>query len=193
MSEESVAPTTKSTASRPDLDWSQVKETVLMLRLAAAQIEFSLSDGNSSVDTLTESFTSMADSMQTIEQSSKQLIEKYQIEDELKGQVIGNCESVSQKMHQAIVAFQFYDKLVQRLDHVVLSLSRLGDLVGDPARLYSPLEWQILQDQIRSRYTMSQERELFDALMQGEDIQTVLAKMQQLTENASTEDDIELF
>ena len=31
-----------STALRPDLDWSQLKETVLMLNLAVAQIDGSL-------------------------------------------------------------------------------------------------------------------------------------------------------
>lgn len=180
-----------STATRPDLDWSQVKETVLMLKLAAAQVEFSLKDGSNSVNTLTDSFTSMAGSIKAIELSSASLFEKYNVEVADQLSVNENCQLISGKMQQAIIAFQFYDTLVQRMDHVVNSLSKLGDLVSDPARLYSPVEWGGLQEVIRSRYTMEKERELFDAIIAGEDMVQVLEKMHQVA--TSDEDDIELF
>lgn len=180
-----------STAARPDLDWSQVKETVLMLKLAAAQVEFSLKDGSNSVNALTDSFTSMAGSIKAIELSSAGLFEKYNVDEVDQSSVNVNCELVSGKMQQAIVAFQFYDTLVQRMDHVVNSLSKLSDLVSDPSRLYSPVEWGALQEVIRSRYTMEKERELFDAVIAGEDMVQVLEKMHQVA--TSEEDDIELF
>lgn len=180
----------KSTSARPDLDWSQVKETVLMLKLAAAQVEFSLREGNNSVDVLADSFTSMAGGIGAIEQSFKDLKETYNIDDD---SIVGLCGNLSGKMQHAIMAFQFYDKLVQRLDHVVGSLSQLGDLVGSPENLYSPLAWRSLQEKIRSKYTMAQERELFDALMNGESIESVLKRLHQLTEESTDNDDIELF
>jgi len=179
-----------SSSAHPDLDWSQVKETVLMLKLAAAQVEFSLKDGTNSVDTLTDSFTGMAGSIKAIELSTAGLFEKYKISKDDQTAVVDNCQQVAGKMQQAIVAFQFYDTLVQRMDHVVNSLSRLGDLVSDPGRLYSPHEWGALQEVIRSRYTMEKERELFDAILNGEDMMEVLERMHQV---ATTEDDIELF
>ncbi|RDH81552.1 MAG: hypothetical protein DIZ80_15865 [endosymbiont of Galathealinum brachiosum] len=179
-----------STANHPDLDWSQVKETVLMLKLAAAQVEFSLKDGSNSVNTLTDSFTSMAGSIKAIELGTSGLFEKYNVDESDQQIVVDNCQQVSSKMQQAIVAFQFYDTLVQRMDHVVNSLSKLGDLVSDPARLYSPHEWGALQEVIRSRYTMEKERVLFDAILNGEDMMEVLEKMHQV---ATTEDEIELF
>ena len=181
-----------STASSPDLDWSQVRETVLMLKLAAAQVEFSLRDGNNSVDVLADSFTSMAGGIGSIEKAIKELGENGDINDTVNDSLINMCGSVSEKVQHAIMAFQFYDKLVQRMDHVVGSLSQLSELVGDPASLYSPLSWQALQDKIRSRYTMKQERELFDSLMNGEDIASVMQKMHELTEQVA-DDDIELF
>lgn len=179
-----------SSSVRPDLDWSQVKETVLMLKLAAAQVEFSLKDGSNSVDTLTDSFTSMAGSIKAIESSTTDLFEKYNIDEKDQQSVSENCQQVADKMQQAIIAFQFYDTLVQRMDHVVGSLSKLGDLVSDPARLYSPVEWGELQNTIRSRYTMEKERELFDAILKGEDMMQVLEKMHQV---ATADDGIELF
>jgi len=180
-----------SSAERPDLDWSQVKETVLMLKLAAAQVEFSLGEGSNSVNTLTDSFTSMAGSIKAIELSASDMFEKYNVEQADQEVVITNCDQVTGKMQQAIIAFQFYDKLVQRLDHVVNSLTTLGDLVSDPARLYSPVEWRALQEAIRSRYTMANERELFDAILSGESIEQVIERMHEVATQA--DDDIELF
>ena len=49
-----------TSAHSPDLDWSQVRETVLMLELAVGQIDAAMKEGNSSVEVLTDSFTSMA-------------------------------------------------------------------------------------------------------------------------------------
>jgi len=178
-----------SSSAHPDLDWSQVKETVLMLKLAAAQVEFSLKDGTNSVNTLTDSFTGMAGSIKAIELSTSDLFEKYNISKDDQETVVASCQQVAGKMQQAIVAFQFYDTLVQRMDHVVNGLSGLGDLVSDPSRLYSPHEWGALQEVIRSRYTMEKERELFDAILNGEDMMEVLERMHQV---AAT-DDIELF
>ena len=179
-----------STANHPDLDWSQVRETVLMLKLAAAQVEFSLKDGSNSVNTLTDQFTSMADSINAIELSTSDLFEKYNVTESDQQTVVGNYQQVGDKMQQAIVAFQFYDTLVQRMDHVVNSLSKLGDLVSDPDRLYSPHEWGELQEVIRGRYTMEKERVLFDAILNGEDMMAAMEKMHQV---AISDDEIELF
>ena len=50
----------RSTSSRPDLDWSQLKETIVMLNLAVSQIDQSMNEGNASVSTLSTSFTGLA-------------------------------------------------------------------------------------------------------------------------------------
>ena len=55
-----------TTAHMPDLNWSQVRETVLMLELSAVQIETAMKDSNASVEVLTNSFTSMAGYMRMI-------------------------------------------------------------------------------------------------------------------------------
>lgn len=186
--------TIKSSAANPDLDWSQVKETVSLLRLAAAQVDFSMREGEKSVNALTDSFTSMAESVATLEAGTRQLFEQHDVDENLKASVTEHCSAVAAKTTQAIIAFQFYDKLTQRLDHVVGSLSKLSDLVSDSSRLYSPPEWKSLQENICSKYTMAEERELFEAIMRGEDVQLVLDRMQQFAEQASSsEDDIELF
>jgi hypothetical protein len=57
-------------------NWSQIGETLTLLALAVAQIDTSMKDGNDSVDTLTGSFTQIANntSIQTpLQRSYKRL------------------------------------------------------------------------------------------------------------------------
>ena len=49
-----------SSSVNPDLDWSQIKETISMICLAMAQIETTLNDSSKSVDDLTSTFTGMS-------------------------------------------------------------------------------------------------------------------------------------
>lgn len=183
-----------SRAHSPDLDWSQVRETVLMLELAAGQVDAAMRDSNSSVQTLTDTFTSMADTLNTIDVALGSLPDTIG-NGMVKAEIQENARQVAQKMHQAIIAFQFYDKLVQRLDHVCHSLSGLSGLVSDTGRLYNPQQWSALQELIRSKYTMAEERDMFDAVMAGATVEEALkhymtARMQQVEDSGG---EIELF
>ena len=88
------------------------------------------------------------------------------------------------------IAFQFYDKLVQRLAHVGLSLGDLSNLVSDSRRLYNPGEWVGLQDKIKAKYSTREEIAMFDAVMQGMPVQQAVDKF--MTEMKEKSDDIEL-
>lgn len=184
-----------STAVNPDLDWSQLKETILMLNLAVAQIDESMNDGNSSVETLSDSFTSLATNLSDI-QSSIMLLKNEDVDaDKLKLIIEGSTTTALDKVNSAIMAFQFYDKLTQRLDHVSRSLGSLTGLISDPAAIYSPAEWRALQKSIRSKYTMEEERIMFDQVIAGVPIEEALAdfRLTVLRKVDTEEDDIELF
>ena len=174
----------------PDLDWSQVRETVLMLELSAGQIEGAMKDSNSSVEVLTDSFTTMAGYMRIIADTVASLPEGGETgaaKDSLKGVT----EHVSGMVHQAIIAFQFYDKLVQRLAHVNHSLASLSGLVADNSRLFNPSEWRALQEKIRSKYSMKEEQAMFEAVMNGMPVKDALEQF--MAEMKDKSDDIELF
>lgn len=163
-----------SDARRPDLDWSQVRETILMLELAVAQIESAMKDSDGSVGVLADSFTSMMDSIRQINDEVRDLPQDEKTAKTV--QVIGaHCQDVISRMQSVIIAFQFYDKLTQRLNHVSRSIDSLAGLISTPARLYSPEEWRSLQDLIRSKYTMEDERVMFDAIVRGMSISQALA------------------
>lgn len=176
---------TTSTSERPDLDWSQVRETVRMLNLAVAQTEMSMKEGDDSVDTLTDAFTTMVARVQVIEKMAKS-------DDDIDAkQIVEQCEAVTGEMQHVIQAFQFYDKLTQRLSHVSHSLDALGNLVSDSAKLYNPIEWSLLQEKIISKYSMPAEHHMFELVMQGKSVEEILKHVNPSSQ--SNEDDIELF
>ncbi|MDP2751918.1 MAG: hypothetical protein Q8O31_04835 [Rhodocyclaceae bacterium] len=159
-------PNTLSSAHAPDLDWSQVRETVLLLELAAGQVDAAMRDSSRSVSALTDSFTSMADTLSSIDAALGTLPDSIAV-NMVKDEIQKFTGDVSGKAQQAVIAFQFFDKLTQRLDHVCGSLNWLSILVSDKMRLYNPNEWMGLRAKIRSKYTMSDENEMFDAVMRG--------------------------
>ncbi len=190
-----------STARNPDLDWSQIRETILMLALSISQIEMSMRDSHGSVEVLSNSFTSMMGQVKIIEKTAAALPETAEVSAS-KTAIIDSCKTVSDMMRCAIVAFQFYDKLTQRLGHVNGSMSVLADLIADPRRLYNPYEWMGMQEKIKSRYTMEEERLMFDAIMEGKTVKQALAlylqaveeKRKKTTEASSgADEEIELF
>ncbi len=192
-----------SSARHPDLDWSQIRETILMLALGVAQIEISMRDSDGSVEVLSNSFTSMIGQVKMIEKIAAALPETTDVAD-AKMAIVGSCGTIGEMMRAAIIAFQFYDKLTQRLSHVSSSLGTLADLVSDSRRLYNPYEWLGMQEKIKSRYTMEEERLMFEAVMQGKTVKQALAiyiqaiedKKQKATNSgvaADDDDDIEMF
>lgn len=178
-----------STAARPDLDWSQVRETILMLNLAVAQIEVALKESSGSVEVLTNSFTGMYGNLMALVEVAHALPDSP-----VKQSIEESGMAVSGQMQHAIVAFQFYDRLSQRLSHACRSLDELTGIVNDPARLYNPFSWHALQQKIRSRYTMEDEKLMFDKLIETGDVQSALDEYVRLKQQqAGNASDIELF
>ncbi len=187
--ENSVAP---SIASRPDLDWSQVRETILMLNLSMAQIELALNDSSSSVGDLTDSFTSISGALNAIREVAHRLPDTPEVA--AAKTEIGNLGTeVGDKVGQAIIAFQFYDRLSQRLSQVCRNLDDLGGLVNDPVRLYNPYAWVALQQKIRSKYVTEDDKHMFDTLMETRDVQKALVEFMKRKREQQPDGDIELF
>lgn len=175
----------------PDLDWSQVRETVLMLELAAGQISAAMHESNAPVNVLTSGFTSLASLLNRI-QSSLDALPDMPENASLKQELLGSTGEVNAVVAQSIVAFQFYDKLSQRLDHVGHALGRLSDLVADRGRLYNPEEWKVLQQAIRSRYSTAEEVAMFEAVLAGTSVQDALQDFVAGRKDIAA-NDIELF
>lgn len=177
-----------STAARPDLDWSQVRETILMLNLAVAQLELAMRDSADSVDVLTSSFTGMYGDLMGLVQAADGLPDSP-----IKASISALGANVSEQIQRAIVAFQFYDRLGQRLGHVGHSLEELTGIVGDPSRLYNPAAWHSLQMKIRSKYSMEDEKLMFDTVLATGDVGKALEQYVQRKQAEAGTADVELF
>jgi hypothetical protein len=188
-----------SSAQNPDLDWSQVRETINMITLAVAQIECTMKDGEKAISELSESFTFMAMQLQGLIEKGQSLENaQNQPGAELIGEIKENAQDIQGKVNNAIVAFQFYDRLTQRLDHAKRDLSWLGNLIGDSAQLYNPLAWKKLQDDIASNYSMDEERIMFEQIMNGATVEEALEIYRhhfskENNDEDETGDEIELF
>jgi hypothetical protein len=139
---------------------------------------------------LTDSFTTMAGYMSMIASTLESLPDEGAT-GETKKSAMEAANFVNGMVHQSIIAFQFYDKLSQRLAHVSHSLAALNDLVGDRRRIFSPQEWVALQEKIRSKYTTAEELAMFDAVMNGMPVQQALE--QYVNEMKDKGSDIDLF
>lgn len=178
-----------SPAHKPDLDWSQVRETVRMLNVAIAQIRNSMTEGDDSINSLTASFTGIVERMQkisaiavTIPDPTKR-VELQAVHTDITG-----------KIDEAIISFQFYDKLTQRLNHIETSLDQLSRLVDDNQRLYNPAEWHALQERIKAKYTVEADRRMFEVLLAGATVEEAVSASRLLKNSgASDATEIELF
>ncbi len=171
---------------QPDLDWSQVKETIALLTVSVAMVQNCMQEGDTSVTSLADNFTAMIADMQSIEKVIDTLDDG-----DVKQQALAHCQDMQSRIQNSIVAFQFYDRLQQSLEHVVLNLEGLSDLIGDPQRLYNPFEWQKFKQEIRGRYTMAQERAMFDAILAGKSMEEAIEEAKNATK--MDDDNIELF
>ena len=188
MNDEILRP---STAVSPDLDWSQIRETVRMLFLTVAQIEIAMRESDDSVASLTNAFTTMMTYENNIASAVDKLPQTEETKD-LRESIKLNTELVTQEMQGAIVAFQFYDKLTQRLQHAGSSIEGLSELVSDVSKIYNPVEWNNLQQSIKSRYSMREEHEMFESVMNGADVRDAIRTYNE-SHKEDLQDDIEFF
>lgn len=145
----------------------EVQETILILNLSVAQIDLSITEGDNSVNTLIDSFTYMSQHIEEIQNASNKMAE---IGQEIEGMgdhqsvLLSEAGELSLKMQQAVIAFQFYDKLSQRLGHVSHGLSGLAEIVSHEMKVKSPEEWEGFKNSVRKGTTMREEEELFELI-----------------------------
>ena len=168
-------------------NWCFRSETARLLALNVAQIHTGLSEGDSSIDTLSSSFQLLANFCGEIQQ-----LENNQDSPQIE-QVKQIAESMSGQVNNAIMAFQFYDRLCQRLDHVQSNLNMLSGLITDEAHIVNADGWQELRDKIKSSYTMETEHRMHEAVMEGASIEEALELFRKAMAEQPEEDDIELF
>jgi len=145
----------------------EVQETILVLNLSVAQIELSITEGDNSVNTLIDSFIFMSNHIESIQESSRIIAEISENVEELKqhnDSLLLQTGDLAEKMQQAIMAFQFYDKLSQRLGHVSKGLIGLSEIVSNGMHVTDESHWKTFKENVRKGTTMREEEELFELI-----------------------------
>lgn len=151
------------------LEWNQVTETIKLLNVSIAQIILSLRVGDKSVDMVGDAFETLLSQVDKISSSA--------VRSDNSNDIKKLCDETAEQTRNFIFAFQFYDELSQRLNHVSHGLSGLSELIQDSGRFVLPQEWQTLNQSIREKYTIQNEIEMFDAVMSGMDIEQAVNRL----------------
>ena len=187
-----------SQVPKHSMDFSQVAETITMLALTIAQIETSMKDGDKSVDILTSGFSDLAKNSKDIIREAGKLTPDSVNNTEIQKNIIHAAKDIEERLQQAVISFQFYDRLTQRLDHASQSLEKIGHLIANPNERYKKDAWRKAQEDIKGSYTMQAERIMFEHIMRGRTIAEALEIYQhQFSKNKQesydTDDEVELF
>ena len=169
--------------------WCFRSETAKLLGLSVTQIHTTLTDGDNSVGTLTDSFGQMAEFCAKVNELSNG---ENMSADTIK-QINQISDDMSGSIDKAIVAFQFYDRLSQRMAHVSTALEELSRLIKDDENLNDPVGWKNLRDIIKSSYSLDAEHVMYEAIMNGATTEEALKLYLEKMHESDAANDIELF
>ena len=170
--------------------WTPEQQIARMLALCEAQMESALSESDVAVEALIKSFAGLIEAGQALGS-----INDKAPADAGSADLARQLDALKQQTAAAIVAFQFYDKLTQRLGHVRYSMSALAMFVCDRSKSGEREQWQRLFSTLRRLYRTEEERELFKLMVDGASAEQAREHIQQstLTLRAAPTGEIEIF
>jgi len=184
-----------SESSDTDANWCQIKETLAMLYISTAQIETSMHEDTNVFQQLSDALTSISAASNQIEKSIEQLKEQGSNEDHTEAKL--SAIRIREQVGLGVTACQIHDRNTQRLEHVSSALSKLCGIISSPEKYHAPKEWQQIQDEIQSSYTMETERLMFEHIMMGASVEEALEiyhhNFNDVPLDDDSSDDIELF
>jgi hypothetical protein len=153
------------------------------LNLGVAQLDAAVRESDTQVDKIAQSLAAIATDLQQLEVLAPNEATVAQFKE--------LTTTMRASVQAAVKALQFYDKLIQRLTHVRAGLAIPADATTDTA-MPAAIDFDAILDQVRARYSMVEERVLFDFMMRGLRAEQMLKALQSLRE-ASAPGELELF
>ena len=110
---------------------------------------------------------------------------------------INNLQKLHQltqsKVRNAIVDFQFYDRMTQRLQHIMATIQDAIKTLEIKAT-GNEAEWPDIFERIEKSYTMREEKQLFDSIRSGVGFESAVSALIEKTfKKEAVESEIELF
>ncbi|MCW8880242.1 MAG: hypothetical protein OQK51_24555 [Kangiellaceae bacterium] len=161
---------------------------VMLLQLAAAQLALSLEETEKPFNDLTKLFLEIVEHHRRIDEALQQkpipdikLLHKLHKETE-------------EKVKVSVVDFQFYDRMSQRLRHILSNLQQAIVVLSDVAAFTDDSKWSDIFDSVEESYTMQEEKDLYLAIKSGEGFESAVQRLISKTkQKEAIESDIELF
>ncbi|HEX4024595.1 MAG TPA: hypothetical protein VHX52_07825 [Steroidobacteraceae bacterium] len=156
------------------------------LELGAAQLDAAIRDSDARVDQLADAITSVATDAREL-QAQLQVLDSPDAAavQQARTRITRLSDMLGAHVQATITALQFYDKLIQRLTHVREGLAIPSDSAAGAVNLGSS-DWNALLEQVRSRYSMVEERVLFDFMMRGLNADQMLKALTGLRASAAS-------
>ena len=169
--------------------WTPEQQIARLLSLCEAQMESALSESDVAVEALVKSFAGLIEAGQALGSMSEKKPETG------ASDLAAQLDALQKQTAAAIVAFQFYDKLTQRLGHVRYSLSALAMFVCDRTKAGEREQWQRMFSTLRRLYRTEEERQIFKLMVEGASAEEAREHIQQstVTLRASATGEIEIF
>ncbi|HEY0941742.1 MAG TPA: hypothetical protein VGE08_16700 [Steroidobacter sp.] len=178
----------------PLADWTPEQQIAQMLELCEAQMESATCESDLAVDSLVRAFSGLAETARSIKAAAAAFTPEQRA---ALGNldIIKKLESIDRQMSSAVVAFQFYDKLTQRLGHVRYSLSTLALFVCDREQATQREQWRRLFTTLKRLYRTEEEKQLFQMMVEGASADEARDHIHQSTQTlrVATAGEIELF
>jgi hypothetical protein len=154
-----------------------------LLELGIAQLDGAVKEADGRVDRLAHSLVDLRRGLDEI----TQLLAQHASPTVLAARI----EAMNENVNAAVVAMQFYDKLTQRLAHVREGLHMPRAHINATVTPHSD-HWVDLCAAIRARYSMVEERVVFDFLLRGTGPEQMLEALTDLR-GATNPGELELF
>ena len=155
------------------------------LELGVAQLDAAIRESDGRVDKLASAVTSVATDVRELQLQVRALQSARPDEaQQARTRVPELIGALNTHVQVAITALQFYDKLIQRLTHVREGLAIPSDSAANAGSLAGS-DWSALLEQVRSRYSMVEERVLFDFMMRGLNADQMLKALNGLRASAA--------
>lgn len=153
---------------------------IQQLQTAAQRIERALEEASPSVEQLGTAFTAIVSNSRLLSNLTDQ-----QGDNSSQGEMQAYCNKIEHEASRAIVGFQFYDRLSQRLGHVHASLVAIAELLENTDPHPAVEDWEKLVIRIVDTLCLDDDRCTVAGLLGH----TMSAK----AGNSSQDDNIELF
>ncbi len=186
----STEPTTDDTVMVRAISWTPEQQIARLLALCEAQMESALSESDVAVEALVKSFAGLIEAGQALGALNEKTPAAAGPAD-----LAQQLDTLRKQTAAAVVAFQFYDKLTQRLGHVRYSLSALAMFVCDRSKSGEREQWKRMFSTLRRLYRTEEERQLFRLMVEGASADEAREHIQQSTQTlrAAPTGEVELF